>query len=92
MPWESKSAALMDQKPLQRPDLKPYSQTDLDAIAAELTGHPRLTLQFMTPSEKIAALLQPPIELAELAPVTDRHHRAMLGRTPDRRQMRRTAP
>ena len=35
-------------------DLKPYSQADLDQVAAELNGRPRKTLQFMTPSEKFA--------------------------------------
>ena len=33
---------------------KPYSQADLDAVAAELNGRPRETLEFMTPSEKFA--------------------------------------
>ncbi len=33
-------------------DLKPYTQTDLDAVAAQLNGRPRKTLEFMTPSEK----------------------------------------
>ena len=36
-------------------DLKSYSQADLDAIAAELSGRPRKTLEYMTPSEKFAA-------------------------------------
>jgi transposase, IS30 family len=35
-------------------DLKPYSQADLDAIAAELNGRRRKTLELMTPSEKLA--------------------------------------
>ena len=38
----------------KRSDLKPYSQENLNAIAAELNGRPRKTLQFMTPSEKFA--------------------------------------
>ncbi len=29
-----------------------FDQADLDAVAAELNGRPRKTLQFMTPSEK----------------------------------------
>jgi IS30 family transposase len=29
-----------------------YTQADLDAVAAELNGRPRKTLEFMTPSEK----------------------------------------
>jgi transcriptional regulator with XRE-family HTH domain len=37
---------------LDVPELAPYSQADLDKIAAELNGRPRKTLEFMTPSEK----------------------------------------
>jgi IS30 family transposase len=33
-------------------DLRDYSQTDLDAVAAELNGRPCNTLEYMTPSEK----------------------------------------
>ena len=35
-------------------DLKPYTQADLNAVAAQLNGRPRKTLDFMTPSEKFA--------------------------------------
>ncbi len=45
-------------------DLKPYTQNDLNAVAAELNGRPRKTLQFITPSEKFARPLQPPLERA----------------------------
>ena len=34
----------------KRSDLKPYSQADLDQVAAELNGRPRKTWQFMAPS------------------------------------------
>ena len=35
-------------------DLKPYTQADLNAVAAQLNGRPRKTLEFTTPSEKFA--------------------------------------
>lgn len=38
----------------KRTDLRPHSQADLDAIAAELNGRPRQILKFMTPSETYA--------------------------------------
>jgi IS30 family transposase len=38
----------------KRTDLRPHTQQQLDAIAAEINGRPRKTLEFMTPSEKFA--------------------------------------
>ena len=37
--------------------LRPYSQHDLDTVAASLNDRPRQTLEWMTPSEKLAELL-----------------------------------
>jgi IS30 family transposase len=38
--------------------LSGYSQTELDAVAIELNGRPRQTLDWATPAEKLNALLQ----------------------------------
>jgi IS30 family transposase len=35
----------------KRSDLAPFSQHDLDTVAAELNGRPRQTLGWMTPSQ-----------------------------------------
>jgi len=41
-------------------DLAAVSQTQLDAVAAELNGRPRKTLGWMTPAERFAALIAEP--------------------------------
>ena len=56
-PWqrgsnENTNGLLRQYFPKRIADLRDYSQADLDAVAAELNGRPRKTLEFMTPSEK----------------------------------------
>jgi IS30 family transposase len=61
-PWQRGSNentnGLLRQYMPKRTDLRAYSQAALDAIAAELNGRPRKTLEFMTPSEKFAEVLR----------------------------------
>jgi hypothetical protein len=38
--------------------LRPYTQTDLDAVAAELNGRPRKTLGYSTPSRVLSEALR----------------------------------
>ena len=45
-------------------DLSAHSQEDLDQAAYSLNTRPRQTLEWMTPSDKLAELLQRPPEIA----------------------------
>jgi IS30 family transposase len=61
-PWQRGSNentnGLLRQYFPKRTSLAPYSQTDLDAIAAELNGRPRQTLDWLKPSEALDQALQ----------------------------------
>lgn len=61
-PWQRGSNentnGLLRQYFPKRASVAHYTQDDLDAIAARLNGRPRQTLGFMTPSQKLAKVLQ----------------------------------
>jgi len=61
-PWQRGSNentnGLLRQYFPKRSDLAPYSQHDLDAVAAELNGRPRQTLGWMTPSQALDQALR----------------------------------
>jgi IS30 family transposase len=42
----------------KRSSVARFTQADLDAIAAKLNGRPRQTLEWLTPSQKLAEVLR----------------------------------
>jgi IS30 family transposase len=61
-PWQRGSNentnGLLRQYFPERSDLAPFSQTDLDDVAAELNGRPRQTLGWKSPSQALDAALR----------------------------------
>ena len=61
-PWQrgtnENTNKLLRQYMPQKTDLSDYSQEQLDLIAKEPNERPRKTLNFLTPAEKILAMLQ----------------------------------
>jgi IS30 family transposase len=61
-PWQKgtneNTNKLLRQYIPKKTDLSVYSQQQLDRMADELNDRPRKTLSFLSPSQKISALLQ----------------------------------
>jgi IS30 family transposase len=61
-PWQrgtnENTNGLLRQYFPKRSDLKPFSQADLDAVAAELNDRPRQTLEFKSPSQALDTALR----------------------------------